>query len=112
MSDVAMLRRLANEPQQFALSADATELIRDVKVLAGNFPDVHGQRFVPVRLVRQVLDLPGDRFDRAVNEAANLYLVWLRVPAMTSAEDDAAAVRHRGTDYHQISTDSWRREQR
>lgn len=96
-------------PITTALTADATA-VYDAFASHAEHPDVRRigrQRFVPLLHLRTTLNLPGNRFERAVNELASTYHGWLQVDWHSTADDDAASVRHHGTDYHLLSVDPW-----
>lgn len=106
------LRGIAANRQQYALSDDALTVLAAIEAVTERInpgPDSTGQRWVSLLDVRAEADMPAGRFDRAVLEMANVYRVWLRFPWRgTSLEEDRAAVRRHGADYHDISADDWR----
>ncbi len=108
------LRRIAAEPEQYALSAHAARVLAAIeqttRQVHRNYPGqiITAQRFVDICNVRPAVDLPFNTFTRAVQELAGVYRVWLRVPAASTTEDqDRGSVLRNGTDYHQVSADAW-----
>ncbi len=94
------------------LADDAADVRRTIAALAD---EQHGprqphqkQRYVPLRVLRAAADLTEHRLDAVLRALYADHLVSLRVDWQSTAEDDAAAVRRGGQDYHLVSVDSWR----
>ena len=95
-------------PTTTVLTADAAAVRDTTDTLAPTASVVvRGQRFVPLAVLRAAVDLPPWRFDRAVRELADAFHGWLRVDWASTAADDAASVRHHGTDFHLFTVDGW-----
>lgn len=67
------------------------------------------QRWISLHTLRTACDLPRHRVDRALRDLAKVYRVWLRwADRNTTLDEDNAALRIGGQDYHDITADPWR----
>jgi hypothetical protein len=67
------------------------------------------QRWISLHDLRQAVDLPSYRVDTALRGLAKEYRVWLRwADRNTSLDEDNAALRIGGQDFHDITADPWR----